>query len=183
MGCQRVSFDSLVQDLLALLEVVNSVVDGMTLLRNLLDLLNNVLDFFVRYFTQLHDGSLLSNEDFLFVEVFSKFTIDGTLSVLFVVHLALLRLELKLEVIELLVHRVDILVTLKLLVVVLAIVGFLQRLDWHGRNLCLSGDVDVLTGVSPLSGHKLLVLGAIDTLGFVVRVLDFHVRSIDLLTD
>jgi hypothetical protein len=183
LGCQRVSFNSLVENFLALIKIVYGVVDGVTLFHDLLDLLDDVLDFFVRHLAQLHDRSLLSNEDLLFVEVFFQLTINGTLTVLFVVHLALLRLAFKLEVIELLVHRVDLLITLKLLIMVLAVIGLLQCLDWHRRNLCVHGDVDICTGVAPLSSHKLLVFGLIDPFGLVVRVLGVHVRSVDLFTD
>jgi hypothetical protein len=155
---ERVSFNALVQDLLAFLQVVQVVVGGVALAHDLLDIFYEVLNHSVIDFAELHDLTLLGNVDLLFVEIFFEFPPDCTFAVLLVVHFPLFRFKLQGKVIKFLVLLFYFLVALNLEVVVLGVVWFGKGLGGHFGDLGLFSDVDIGLGVAPLCGHELLVL-------------------------
>jgi len=96
---KSVCFDSAIQNLLAFLEVVQRVVCWVTLLVELRDLLDEVLDLCVTLLALLHDGSLLGLVDLLLVKVFFKFSPASAFALRLALHLLLFGPVLETEVV------------------------------------------------------------------------------------
>lgn len=139
-----------------------------------------ILDLAVVLFTSRNYCTLLSNEDFLFIEVLFKLSINCASAILLIIHFSLLGLILKWKIVEFFVEGVDLLVTFKLVVVVLAIVWLLKRLIRQLRDDRVYCNIYFIFLVSPFCSHKLSVLRFKLSPWLVWGVLDWLLRPIDL---
>lgn len=69
LGCHICRLDSLVNYLFALFQVIELVVNRVTLLSQLGYFFVEILNLGVALFAELHDGSLLGNKNFLLVKM------------------------------------------------------------------------------------------------------------------
>ena len=143
----------------------------MALLVDSLNLLAQVVDLVLTFLTFLENGTLLGSMHLLLIEVLAQFAPASTFALLLILHFTLLVLVLNREIVEFLVKAIDFLLIFDLLLTVGSVIRFTLWVSRHQWDDGLLSNVNVLSEVTPLSGHELAILALERFLGRIRLIL------------